>query len=59
MAAVDSLTSHDDGMILIPAGTFTMGSPADEPGRVAEEVQHEVTLTHGIYVGTHEVKQSE
>ena len=28
----------------IPAGTFTMGSPDDEEGRVDDEVQHEVTL---------------
>jgi formylglycine-generating enzyme required for sulfatase activity len=30
---------------LIPAGTFTMGSPTTEPQRSIEEVQHQVTLS--------------
>ena len=30
---------------LIPAGTFTMGSPSTEPERVTDEVQHQVTLS--------------
>jgi formylglycine-generating enzyme required for sulfatase activity len=30
---------------LIPAGTFTMGSPASEPGRYIEELLHQVTLS--------------
>ncbi len=30
---------------LIPAGTFTMGSPSTEPDRGTEEVQHQVTLS--------------
>ncbi len=29
----------------IPAGTFTMGSPTSEKGRVDDEIQHEVTLS--------------
>jgi hypothetical protein len=47
------------GMVLISAGTFTMGSPGDEPGREPNETQHEVTLTKAIYVSIHEVTQSE
>lgn len=31
--------------VSIPAGTFTMGSPADEPERTEDEVQHQVTLS--------------
>ena len=30
---------------LIPAGTFTMGSPTSEPQRFTDEVQHQVTLS--------------
>jgi formylglycine-generating enzyme required for sulfatase activity len=41
--------------ILIPPGTFTMGSPADEQGRKDDERQHTVTLTRGFYLGQHEV----
>jgi formylglycine-generating enzyme required for sulfatase activity len=35
----------------IPAGTFTMGSPADEPERGREEIQHRVTLSQPFYMG--------
>ncbi|MDR2922093.1 MAG: SUMF1/EgtB/PvdO family nonheme iron enzyme [Treponema sp.] len=31
-------------MISIPAGTFKMGSPSDEPDRFSNELQHTVTL---------------
>lgn len=40
---------------LIPAGTFIMGSPSDEPGRYDRETQHEVTLTQSFYIQTTEV----
>jgi formylglycine-generating enzyme required for sulfatase activity len=46
-------------MVLIHAGTFTMGSPASEPGRDRGEFQHQVTLTKAIYVSVREVTQSE
>jgi formylglycine-generating enzyme required for sulfatase activity len=60
LADVDSLTFYDaPSMVLIPAGTFTMGSPTSEPGRSSDEVQHQVTLTHPIYVSTYEATQSE
>ncbi len=58
MADIDSLTFYDDGMVLIPAGTFTMGSPMSEPGRQTNEVQHQVTLTHAMYISKYEVTQS-
>jgi formylglycine-generating enzyme len=32
-------------MVLIPAGTFTMGSPSSEPDRNSDEIQHFVTLS--------------
>jgi len=40
----------------IPPGTFTMGSPDDEPGRRPNEgPRTEVTLRRGFWMGTHEV----
>ncbi len=42
-------------MIVIPAGTFTMGSPADEPERRDNEHQHMVTIPRPFAVGRTEV----
>ncbi len=44
---------------LIPAGTFTMGSPKGETGRRDDEAQHKVTLTKAFYIGKHEVTQGQ
>ncbi len=41
--------------MLLPAGTFMMGSPSDEPGRLDREKQHRVTLSKGFYMHTTEV----
>ena len=46
-------------MIRIPCGTFTMGSPASEPARFGDEVQHRVTLSQGFWMGKYEVTQGE
>lgn len=46
-------------MVLIPPGTFAMGSPANESGREANETQHQVTLTRAYYLSDHEVTQAE
>jgi len=46
-------------MVLIPAGTFMMGSPNTEKGRQPNETQHEVTLTNPFYMGTYEVTQEQ
>ncbi|MDR1179381.1 MAG: formylglycine-generating enzyme family protein, partial [Spirochaetales bacterium] len=35
----------DDNMIRIPGGTFTMGSPASEPGRDDDETRRQVTVS--------------
>lgn len=44
----------------IPAGTFTMGSPTDEVGRLPEgEAQRDVTLTKDFYIGVFEVTQQQ
>jgi len=47
------------GFVYIPPGTFTMGSPVGEPGRDLDEVQHEVTLTHGFYMQATELTQQQ
>lgn len=44
---------------LIPAGTFTMGSPTNELGYRSDEAQHEVTLSQPFYVGVFEVTQQQ
>jgi formylglycine-generating enzyme required for sulfatase activity len=41
----------------IPAGRFTMGSPATEKQREAQELPHRVTLTRAFYLGVHEVTE--
>ncbi len=41
--------------VSIPAGTFTMGSPPDEPGRQEGETPHRVTLTRPFHIQTTEV----
>ena len=49
-------------MVLIPAGKFMMGSPANEMGRESrddDETQHEVTLTKPYYMGKYEVTQEQ
>ncbi|MDY7107377.1 MAG: formylglycine-generating enzyme family protein [Planctomycetota bacterium] len=46
-------------MVLIPSGTFTMGSPADEKLRDEDETQRRVTLTRDFYMGATEVTQAE
>ena len=46
-------------MVGIPAGTFTMGSPAGETGRESDEVQHRVTITRAFELKETEVTQGE
>ena len=43
----------------IPAGSFLMGSPADEEGRDGDERQHEVRISEGLWMGKYEVTQRE
>jgi len=43
-------------MVVIPAGSFTMGSPTSEPGRYGdEEPQHQVTIFRQFAAGKFEV----
>lgn len=41
--------------IKIPAGKFSMGSPAFETGRGNHEDQHDVEITRSFYLGIYEV----
>ncbi len=45
--------------VLIPPGTFWMGSPEDEADRSEDEVRHEVTLTRAFWLGVHPVTQGQ
>jgi formylglycine-generating enzyme required for sulfatase activity len=45
--------------VYIPPGTFTMGSPKDEPGRYNDEIQHEVTISKPFFMQTTEVTQGQ
>ncbi|MCP4578578.1 MAG: SUMF1/EgtB/PvdO family nonheme iron enzyme, partial [Deltaproteobacteria bacterium] len=51
--------SLGQSFVLLPAGTFTMGSPSDELGRDSGETQHQVTLTKSFYMMTTEVTQAQ
>jgi formylglycine-generating enzyme required for sulfatase activity len=42
-------------MVVIPAGSFMMGSPADEPERRENERQHKVTIARAFAIGKTEV----
>ncbi len=61
-ASPDSLADRSTSagsieMIRIKAGTFTMGSPFDEPERNDNEYPHLVTLSRDFWLGTTEVTQ--
>ena len=46
-------------MLWCKPGTFTMGSPKSEVGRDDDKTLHAVTLTHGFWLGKHEVTQAQ
>jgi formylglycine-generating enzyme required for sulfatase activity len=46
-------------LVLIPKGTFMMGSPKSEQGRNENENQHEVTISKDYYLGVYEVTQAQ
>jgi formylglycine-generating enzyme required for sulfatase activity len=46
-------------MVLIPKGTFLMGSKATEVGRFDNEHQHEVEITKAFYLSKYEVTKGE
>lgn len=60
-AAQQERFSNSLGMefVLIPAGSFLMGSPPNEPFRDQDESQHKVILTKPFYIQTTEVTQGQ
>ena len=46
-------------LVLIPKGTFTMGSPTEEEGAGTDEQQHQVTISKDYYLGVTEVTQGQ
>ena len=44
-------------LVLIPKGTFQMGSPIEEEGADDDEAQHQVTISKDYYLGMTEVTQ--
>jgi formylglycine-generating enzyme required for sulfatase activity len=46
-------------MMLIPAGTFMMGSPESEAKRSDDETQHQVTISMPFYLGKYPVTQAQ
>ena len=59
-AAVDgAVLERTSAYVRIEPGVYTMGSPAGELGRYADEVQHQVTITRAFLMKTTEVTQEE
>ncbi len=48
---------EEAGLVLIPKGIFTMGSPIAEANRASNETQHRVTLTTAFWMAESEVTQ--
>ena len=46
-------------MVLVPAGSFQMGSPAGEPMRQEDEAPRRVTLTRAFRIAATEVTQTQ
>ena len=56
--AVELSGDEFGSFVLVPAGSFVMGSPSEELGHVDSEVQHRVTLTRSFFVRRTEVTQA-
>jgi len=61
MAQATKTITNSIGMklVLIPNGTFQMGSPIEEVGRGIDEEQHQVTISKDYYLGVTEVTQGQ
>ena len=52
------LTAQQNNMVRIEGGTFTMGSPANETGRLDNEIQRQVAIS-AFYMSRYEITQKE
>jgi len=61
LPAGDRWRENSIGMefVRIEPGTFMMGSPQGEAGRLTDETQHPVTLSKPYYIGTHHVTRGQ
>jgi formylglycine-generating enzyme required for sulfatase activity len=61
MAQAPKTITNSIGMklVLVPKGTFTMGSPFEEEGAENNEEQHQVTISKDYYLGVTEVTQGQ
>ncbi len=61
LKTTESMITNSIGMklALIPNGTFIMGSPESEEGRMSKETQHSVTISKDYYLGVYEVTQAQ
>jgi formylglycine-generating enzyme required for sulfatase activity len=57
--AQDFTNSVGMKLVLIPAGSFTMGSPKEERWHEDDEAQHRVEITRPFYMGIYVVTQEE
>ncbi len=57
--ACNGIGGCPDGYVLVPSGMFTMGSPTTEPGRYADETEHQVTISKSFCLKATEVTQGE
>lgn len=46
-------------LVLIPAGSFTMGSPEEDVGEIPFNTPHKVTISKSYHLGSYEVTQHE
>ncbi len=60
-ALAQDLFTNKLGMqfVLVPAGSFTMGSPKSEKGRQWNETRHKVIISKSFYMGETEVTQGQ
>src|ERR1700686_3377773 len=51
---------HGPEMVVAPSGSFTMGSPENEPGRSSDESpRHKVTIALPFAVGRHAITRGQ